>query len=125
MLVAYFTLAGLLAAAALYVGLVKLVRSKTQITSMGGPMAWTADLPAWQIKAIASVEVLAALGLILPMALSAAPVLSPISAIALGLTHLGALRTHRRKHASITSDVVVLALTGVTALLGFLLAAGT
>ncbi|WP_155058869.1 DoxX family protein [Streptomyces blattellae] len=123
-IVVYFIFAIPLALVALIVGGQKLVWSKAHLAEVGGRVAWASELPAWQIKLTATIEVLAAIGLILPMALDVASVLSPISALALALTHVGAFNATRRRGEKLTSDIAVFALTGVIAVLGFLTVAG-
>jgi hypothetical protein len=59
-----------------------------------GPMSWAAEVTDDQFRAIGLVEVLGALGLILPAALKIAPVLTPIAALGLAMTMVGAVLTH-------------------------------
>jgi hypothetical protein len=60
----------------------------------------------------ATAEVVGAIGLILPAALDIAPVLTPIAALGLGLTMLGAAATHVRRGElqALPANVVLLAL---------------
>ena len=88
---------GLLAAAFLASGSTKLVKSHAQLAEMGDNMKWVEDFGPRHIKGIGTVEVLGAIGLILPAALDIAPVLTPIAATGLGLTMLGAAATHLRR----------------------------
>lgn len=124
MIVAYFVVAGLLALVALGSGLMKLIRPKAKLAEMGAPMAWTADFPEWQIKTIGALEVLGAVGVILPMALGVVTVLSPIAALGLALVHVGAFLVHARRGEKPYLNMGLFALAGATAVLGFLVLGG-
>ena len=119
MIVAYFIVAGLLALVALGSGLMKIVRPKAKLQEMEAPMAWTADFPEWQVKAIGALEVLGAVGVIVPMATGIVPVLSPIAAIGLALVHVGAFVVHARRGEKPYVNMGIFALAGVAAALGF------
>jgi DoxX-like family len=56
------------------------------------------DFSAGAVKAVGTLEVLAAVGLILPAALDIAPVLVPLAAVGLVLLMVGAITTHLRRH---------------------------
>lgn len=119
MVIAYWIVAGLLALVYLAAGATKLVRSKEQLAS--GGMPWVEDFSAGAVKGIGAVEVLGALGLILPPVTSIAPYLAPIAAIGLVLVQVVAAVTHARRKETKTIPVnVVLALLAVAAaVLGF------
>ena len=87
---------GLLAAAMLGAGVMKLAQSKQQLMASGN-MDWTEDFPESQIKGIGALEVLAAIGLILPALLDIAPVLVAIAAVGVALLMLAAAATHLRR----------------------------
>jgi hypothetical protein len=87
---------GLLAVAMLGAGGMKLAQSKQQLMA-SGTMDWTEDFPEPQIKGIGTLEVLAALGLILPALLDLAPVLVAVAAVGVALLMLGAAATHLRR----------------------------
>ena len=84
----------LLAGLFLITGLTKLTRPRLKMAA--GPMRWAADTTDRQFRAIGLLEVLGALGLILPSALGIAPGLLPLAAIGLALTMVGAIATHVR-----------------------------
>lgn len=63
-------------------------------------MAWVEDFDARTIKGIGTLEVLGALGVILPRLTGILPVLTPLAATGLALTMLGAARTHLRRQES-------------------------
>ncbi len=87
---------GLLAVAMLGAGAMKLTQSKQQLMASGN-MDWTEDFPEPQIKGIGTLEVLAAIGLILPALLDIAPVLVAVAASGVVLLMLGAAATHIRR----------------------------
>jgi uncharacterized membrane protein YphA (DoxX/SURF4 family) len=88
-------IAGLLALAFGAAGLMKLTQPKAKLASSG--MAWTEDFSDGQVKGIGTVEVLGAIGLILPAALGIAEILTPLAAAGLALTMVGAAITHIRR----------------------------
>lgn len=88
-------LAGLLALAFAAAGLMKLTQPKAKLASSG--MAWTEDFSDGQVKAIGAVELLGAIGLVLPAALGIAEILTPLAAAGLALTMVGAAITHVRR----------------------------
>ena len=92
--IALWIVQGLLAVAFLMAGAMKMMKPKSEIEEM---MAWAEDFPEIQIKMIGAIEVLGALGLILPSVTGIVPVLTPIAATGLALTMLGALITHLRR----------------------------
>ncbi len=87
---------GLLAVAMLGAGAMKLTQSKQQLMA-SGQMDWTEDFPEPQIKGIGALEVLAAIGLILPALLDIAPALVGVAAVGVALLMLGAAATHIRR----------------------------
>src|SRR6218665_2547860 len=90
-LIAYWIVAGLLAAFNLFAGGNKLVRSQAQLEPM---MAWAPTFPAWAVKGIGLAEVLGALGLVLPPLTGIAPVLALVAALGLALLQLIAAVFH-------------------------------
>jgi uncharacterized membrane protein YphA (DoxX/SURF4 family) len=87
---------GLLAATFLTSGSLKLARSHAELATTPG-MQWVEDFGPNHVRGIGTVEILGAVGLILPAALDVAPVLTPIAATGLALTMLGAAATHFRR----------------------------
>ncbi|MGI5290737.1 DoxX family protein [Nonomuraea polychroma] len=82
------------------------------------PMApWVEDFTLTQIRLIGAVELLGALGLILPAVTGIAPILTPLAATGLAITMLGAAATHarRKEPAAIIVNLVLLALAAVIA----------
>jgi len=113
--VTLWIIASVLAVAFLLAGLMKLAQPKEKLAASG--MAWTGDFSDGAVKAIGAVEVLGALGLILPAALGIAPVLTPLAATGLALTMLGAAVVHarRKENQMIGANVVLLVLAAVVA----------
>ena len=109
--IALWIAAALLALALLAAGLGKLFSSKEKL-SANPRMAWTGDFSAGTIKLIGALEVLAALGLILPGITGIAPILVPLAAVGVVLIMLGAIITHarRKETAQLVGPVVLLAL---------------
>ena len=104
---------GLLALAMLAAGGMKLSQTKEQLMASGN-MDWTEDFSAPQIKGIGTLEVLAALGLILPAVLDIAPVLVGVAAVGVVLLMLGAVATHlRRKEGQMVPVNLVIAAIAV------------
>jgi uncharacterized membrane protein YphA (DoxX/SURF4 family) len=108
-------IAGLLAAAFLAAGVMKLTRPKEKLAASG--MGWTEDFSPGMVKLIGVLEVLAAVGLIVPALLDIVPVLVPLAALGLVLLMLGAAITHarRREHQMILINLIILALAAVVA----------
>ncbi|MEV4019301.1 DoxX family protein [Nonomuraea angiospora] len=107
--------AALLALAFLGAGLMKLSQPKEKLAASG--MAWTEDFSAGAIKGIGALEVLAAIGLILPAALGIVPVLTPLAAAGLVVVMIGAAVTHarRKEYPGIAANAVLLLLAAVVA----------
>ena len=101
----------LLAATFLATGLTKLTQPRAQLAA--GPMGWAADVSDVEFRAVGLLEVLGALGLVLPGLLGVAPLLTPLAAAGLALTMIGAIATHVRMGETdrLAVPVVLLALT--------------
>jgi uncharacterized membrane protein YphA (DoxX/SURF4 family) len=99
--------AGLLALAFVAAGVMKLTRSKATLATSGMP--WTEDYSAGTIRGIGVLELLAAVGLVLPAVLNIAPILVPVAALGLVAIMIGAIYTHaRRKEYPMTIGNLVL-----------------
>ena len=110
-------IAGVLAAAFAAAGAMKLTQPKEKLAASG--MAWTEDFHPGMVKVIGALEVLAAIGLILPAALGIAPVLVPLAALGLVLVMIGAIVTHaRRKETQVIGVNVVLLLLAAVVVWG-------
>jgi uncharacterized membrane protein YphA (DoxX/SURF4 family) len=107
--IALWIIGGLLAVAFLASGVMKLTQPKEQLASRFG---WAEEFSASAVKAIGTLEVLAAVGLILPAVLDIAPVVVPLAAVGLVVLMAGAIITHLRRHEAqvIASPMALLAL---------------
>jgi hypothetical protein len=103
--------AGLLAGVYLVAGAGKLIVPKEKLATAPGA-GWLDDFSAGAVKAIGILEVLAAVGLVLPAALDIAPVLVPLAAAGLVTLMGGAVITRLRRHEvkPMMADMVYLAL---------------
>ncbi len=76
----------------------KLTNTNEELKIKGnGRMDWTLDISSTSLKLIGVVEVLAALGLILPLLLNIEPWLTPLAAVGVVLTMIGAIILHIRR----------------------------
>jgi uncharacterized membrane protein len=118
MTVAYWIVAGILAAAYLAAGVMKLVPRKDRPAKDPG---WVDNIPAGAITAIGALEILGAIGLILPPLTGIASVLAPIAAVGLVIVQVGAIPLHLRRgeQAQLAPNVVLLLLAIAAAALGF------
>lgn len=85
---------GLLAVVFLMVGMAKLTKSKEELAER---MDWVEDFSLGTLRFIGGVEVIAAIGLILPGLFGIAPILVPIAASGLAVTQIGAVIVHARR----------------------------
>ena len=113
--IALWIIAGLLAAVFLAGGVVKLIQSKEKLAASG--LGFVEDVSAGAVKAIGAVEILGAVGLILPAVLDIVPVLVPLAAVGLVLLMAGAFITHvrRREAQGIVVTLILLALAVLVA----------
>jgi hypothetical protein len=104
--------AGLLAVVFLVASAGKLFVPKEKLAGMSASSRWVEDFSPGALKAIAALELLAAVGLILPAALDIAPVLVPLAASGAVLLFVGAVitRLRRGEKATIVVDLVYLAM---------------
>ncbi|WP_075735498.1 DoxX family protein [Streptomyces acidiscabies] len=108
--------AGLLAFVALAGGVTKtfVPREKLAVAHGGG---WTRDASTGFVKSLGILELLAAVGLLLPAALDTAPALVPVTAVCWTLLMVGAMITHGRRGESalVALNLVYLALAAFVA----------
>ena len=111
--------AGLLALAVLATGLLKLTQPKDKLAAAG--QAWVEDFSAGAVKGIGALEVLGAIGLILPALLGIAPILVPLAASGLVLVMVGAAVTHARRgeYRNIAANAVLAVLALIVAVFRF------
>lgn len=115
--VALWIISALLAAAFAGAGAMKLATPRAQLQPK---MGWVADVSDGQVKAIGALELLGAIGLILPAAVDIAPILVPIAAVGLALTMAGAFVVHLRRKdpMQVAMAPVVLGLLAVVVAVG-------
>ena len=94
MAIALWIVQGLVAAGLLMAGFMKATRPKEALQEQ---MAWVEDFSATQVKGIGVLEILGALGLILPMLTGILPILTPLAAVGLTVIMVGAVFTHIRR----------------------------
>jgi uncharacterized membrane protein YphA (DoxX/SURF4 family) len=113
--IALWIIAGLLATVFLASGAMKLAQPKEKLVAAG--MGALEDFSAGAVKAIGTLEILAAVGLLLPAALGIAPILVPLAAVGLVLLMVGAIITQLRRHEAqaIVVNLVVIALAALVA----------
>jgi hypothetical protein len=110
--VALWIAAGVLATV-LLISTSKAFVPREKIAAVGGPAAqWVEDFSPSALRAIATLELMAAAGLILPAALDIAPVLVPLAATGTALLFIGAvtMRFRRGERGTIVPDLIYLAL---------------
>ncbi|MCS5713521.1 DoxX family protein [Herbiconiux sp. CPCC 205716] len=110
MLIAYWIVAGLLAVFYVYSGGIKAVRSKEALRPM---MGWVDDMPFGVVRAIGVVEVVGAVGLIVPSLLGVAPWLAFAAAVGLVLVQVGAGVVHLRRGENVWMNGVLAVVAGV------------
>lgn len=93
---ALWIVVGLLAAAFLLAGSTKLFIPRKKLAEAPGG-GWVEDFGAGFIKFLGAVEVLGAVGLLLPALLGIAPVLVPLAALGLGVIMVGAATVEFRR----------------------------
>jgi len=107
---------GLLAFAFFGAGMMKLTQPKEKLAERG--MAFVEDFSPNIIKTIGALEVAGAIGLILPLLLNIVPILTPLAAVGLVLTMIGAALTHIRRN-EIPAIVPNLVLLGIAAFIAY------
>jgi uncharacterized membrane protein YphA (DoxX/SURF4 family) len=111
----------LLAAAFLGAGAMKLSQPKEKLAKN---MAWVEDFSQPAVRLIGAAEVLGAIGVVLPALTGILPWLTPLAALGLVLTMIGAALTHlrRKEYGNIAMNAVLLVLAAFVAFGRFFLA---
>ncbi|MFF3941081.1 DoxX family protein [Streptomyces phaeofaciens] len=110
--IAYGIVAGLLALFYVYSGAMKVIRSRDQLRPM---MAWVDRIPLPAVRALGTLEILGATGLILPPLTGIAVWLAPAAAMGLVLLQIGAIAVHLTgEDRRITLNVGLVATAAVT-----------
>ena len=102
--------AGLLAAVAMAGGISKTFVPKAKLDAH--PASWTPNASVVFVKTLGVLELLAAVGLILPAVVDIAPVMVPVTAVCWAVLMVGAMITHGRlgQHKLVLLTSVYLAL---------------
>jgi hypothetical protein len=115
---ALWIVAGLLAVVFL-ISSAKLFIPKDKIVGMASAGRWVQDFSPGALKTLGVLELLAAVGLILPAATGIAPVLVPLAATGAALLMVGAvitrIRSTRVSNATAVGDLVYLAMAAFVA----------
>lgn len=107
----------LLAVVFLFSGGSKIVQSREAVVASG--QLWAEMFPGPVVTLIGVLEVLGALGLILPLATGIARILTPIAAVCLVLTMIGAMITHLSLGEPVVGNIVLGVLAAASAVLSF------
>ena len=120
MIIAYWIVAAILAFAYLFVGGTKLVRSNAQLEAAG--MSWVKATNPALVKLVGLIEVLGAVGLIVPPLVGTAVLLAPLAAIGLVLVQAVAIGVHMQMKdvRSLPINIALLLLAFAAAWLGVL-----
>jgi len=114
--IALWIVSGLLAAMFLLAEAMKVAMPKEKLLPI---MQWSKNWSRPQLQALGAVEVLGAIGLILPRALNIAPVLTPLAAVGCAIVMAGATITHiRMKDYKGTGMPVVLLILAIVVAAG-------
>ncbi len=107
--IALWVVQGLLAVAFLGAGATKLSQPKEKLAKN---MAWVEDFSPGTVRLIGALEVVGAIGLVLPALTGILPWLTPLAALGLVLTMIGAALTHLRRteYGNIAVNAVLLVL---------------
>ena len=76
-------------------GVVKATRDRKRLFDEG--ITWVEDFPSGAVKAIGVLELMAAVGLVVPALTGIAPVLTPLAAVGIALLMIGAGVVHFRR----------------------------
>jgi hypothetical protein len=115
--IALWVVAGLLAVAFVGAGFMKVSQPRATLVSSG--MGYAEDYSDSQIKGIGALEILGALGLILPAVLDTATILVPLAALGLAVTMAGAVVVHVRRKEAFAPALVLGVLALVVAVFRF------
>jgi uncharacterized membrane protein YphA (DoxX/SURF4 family) len=114
MSIALWVVQGLLAVAFLGAGAMKLSQPKEKLAKN---MAWVEDFSQGTVRLIGTLEVLGAIGLVLPALSGVLPWLTPLAALGLVVLMIGAALTHLRRteYGNIAVNAVLLILAAFVA----------
>ncbi len=104
---------GMLAAVFMMTGIMKLVQKKE---AMADKMGFVEDYSQKQVTGIGVLELMGAMGVILPWATGILPWLTPLAAVGLAMTMVGAFLTHLRRKELIPMGIMNIILFSMAAL---------
>ncbi|CQD19711.1 DoxX family protein [Mycolicibacterium conceptionense] len=106
----------LLALVYIVAGGLKVIRPREQLVATGR-LDWMKDHSDAGVKSVGAVEILGALGMILPGLTGIATMLTPIAAVGLVVVQVGALRVHltRDERQPLPINMILLVLAGFVA----------
>jgi len=107
---------GILAAMFIMVGMMKLMQPKEK---MAEKMGWVEDFSQGQVRGIGTLELLGALGVILPPITNIGTFLVPWAATGLALVMVGAFMTHVRRKELVPMGVMNMMLFALAAFVAF------
>jgi len=96
-----------------------MMKIKQAKEEMAEKMPWVEDFSQGQIRSIGIVEVMGALGLILPMVTGIMPILTPLAAVGLALTMVGAFMTHLRRKEMVPMGAMNMMLFAMAAFVAY------
>ena len=98
---------------ALAFGMAGIIKVTQPIDKLEARMGWVKSIGPRGVRLIGTLEILGAIGLILPAVTGILPWLTPVAAVGLALTMIGAMITHGRRgeYSQIGINVVLLLLT--------------
>jgi len=102
---------------ALAFGMAGAMKSTQPKEKLAAQMGWVNDFSASNVKLIGVLELLAAIGLIAPLLTGILPWLTPLAALGLVLTMVGAMVTHarRKENSALGINLVLLLLAAFVA----------
>jgi len=117
--IALWIVSGLLTLVYLFAGSLKIATARDKLLSQ---LPWVEDFSPVQVKLIGAVEVLGAVGLILPRLLDIVPMLATVAAAGLVLVQAAAIAVHVRRGETtqLPVNAVLLVLAGFVATAGLL-----
>ena len=106
-------LQGMLAIVFMMTGIMKVVQKKE---AMADKMGFVEDFSQMQVTGIGVLEIMGAMGVILPWATGILPWLTPLAAVGLAFTMIGAFLTHLRRKELIPMGIVNIVLFSMAVL---------
>lgn len=116
--IALWIITGSLTAVYLFSGFGKLFVPREKMAGMADVARWVLDFEPCTLKAIGALEIVGAIGLVLPAVLGIAPILVPLAASGLALVMTGAviMRIRRGEGRAALGDGAYLVLTAFVAI---------